>query len=407
MRDKPASLEGPIPWIRIEDFRGKYISGSASNQGVSEATIREYNLKVFPTGTVLCTCSCTMGATAIVARPLVGNQTFIGIVPGPELVADYVFYLVQAAASELTARATGAIQQYLAKNDFSRLRIPRPPKRLQDRIADFLDRKTAVIDELIAKKERLVGLLAEKRQALITQAVTKGLDPTVPMKDSGVEWIGRVPAHWNAIAMRRVISGIEQGWSPESHDRTAEGDEWAVLKLGAVFRGVFRPGEHKALPESTQPERRYEVRQGDVLLTRANTLQLVGDACFVEQTPQRLMLPDLIYRLRLRHDIVDPRFLVKVLISDCGRNQIIADARGSSMTMAKVSGGHIRSWLVPLPPSVEEQRAIATFIQENQARIDATADVVKRQIEKLREYRQALITAAVTGKIDVSPGAGA
>jgi type I restriction enzyme S subunit len=265
-----------------------------------------------------------------------------------------------------------------------------------------LDRKTAAVDVLIAKKERLVELFQEKRQALITQAVTKGLDPNVPMKDSGVHWLGRIPASWTVLPLRRLLCGIEQGWSPEAEDRPADEGEWAVLKLSAVSKGRFRPEEQKALPSGTQPERRYEVRAGDLLLTRANTPLLVGDACYVDRAPPRLMLPDLIYRLGVRHDLAHPAYLARFLLSAPGRSQVMADARGSSMTMAKVSGSHIRSWLVSLPSSLEEQMAIVRALNARCGAIDDLQRKLTVHIEKLREYRQALIAAAVTGKIDVS-----
>jgi hypothetical protein len=150
--------------------------------------------------------------------------------------------------------------------------------------------------------------IEEKRTALITRAVTKGLDPSVPMKDSGVEWLGEIPAHWEVQAAGRLINGIEQGWSPVAEDRQAGPDEWAVIRLSAVAKGVFRPSEHKALPPDLSPDTRYEIRDGDFLLTRANTPELVGDVCVVRNALPRLMLCDLVYRLDLRRDCVVQSF---------------------------------------------------------------------------------------------------
>src|SRR5688500_10246991 len=114
-RDKPDPLIGDIPWIRIEDFHGKYIDSSKSGQGVTPTQVADMPLRLFPAGTVVCSCSCTMGATAITRQPIVTNQTFIGIVPGDELTADYLYWLLQALRDELQSQATGAIQQYLSK----------------------------------------------------------------------------------------------------------------------------------------------------------------------------------------------------------------------------------------------------------------------------------------------------
>lgn len=176
MRDKPEDLIGPIPWVRIEDFDGKYISGSKSGQGVSEVTIKAMNLKVFPKGTVLCSCSCNMGATAIAKNPLVSNQTFIGIVPGPRLLSEYVYYLMQVASEYLSSIATGAIQQYLSRNEFQCLRLPLPPLPEQNAIASFLDRETTKIDTFVAKVQQSIEELREYRQSLISAAVTGKID---------------------------------------------------------------------------------------------------------------------------------------------------------------------------------------------------------------------------------------
>ena len=112
-RDKPTDLTGDVPWVRIEDFNGKYISESHSGQGVNYDQIRSMPLRVFPPKTVVTSCSCTMGATAITTRPLITNQTFIGLVPDESrLSADFLYYLMQAKSDELQALATGAIQQY-------------------------------------------------------------------------------------------------------------------------------------------------------------------------------------------------------------------------------------------------------------------------------------------------------
>jgi type I restriction enzyme S subunit len=275
-----------------------------------------------------------------------------------------------------------------------------PPEPEQRAIAAFLDRETARIDALVPKKERLIELLQEQRTALITRAVTKGLDPTVPTKDSGLEWLGQIPGHWDVHSTGRVIGGIEQGWSPVAEDRQAGPDEWGVIKLSAVARGVFVPNEHKALPTGLAPDVRYEIRDGDFLITRSNTPELVGDVCVVRRPPARLMLCDLVYRLDLRLNAITPEFLAFWFLSRAGRHQIEVEARGSSQSMVKVSQGLIRAWTVVLP-STTEQRGIAAFLDRETARLDTLIAKVRDAIERLKELRTALISAAVTGKIDV------
>ncbi len=295
---------------------------------------------------------------------------------------------------------TGSAQPKLTKDNLGSIRLPAPQQDERDAIASFLDRETAKIDALIAKKERLIELLQEKRTAIINHAVTKGLDPTVPLENSGVDWLGEVPAHWKVLSVRRLAGVIEQGWSPVAEDRLASEDEWGVIKLSAVSQGLFRPEEHKTLPENMEADQRYEIKAGDFLVTRANTPNLVGDVCVVSNTRPHLMLSDLVYRVFVDDNRVSRKSLCYWFLCRAGRYQITRDARGSSLSMVKVSQNSIRSWLVALPPFLEQQ-AIASYLDRETAKIDALIAKIREGIEKLKEYRTALISAAVTGKIDV------
>ena len=276
-----------------------------------------------------------------------------------------------------------------------------PPLPEQHAIAAFLDRETARIDALIAKKRRFIELLEEKRQALITQAVTKGLDPDVEMKDSGVEWLGEVPVGWEVVKNGILIDSIEQGWSPLAENRIAEEDEWAVIKLNAVSKGRFYPLEHKVLSTDYDGKDNWKINTGDFLITRSNTPDLVGDVCLVDSIGNRkLIISDLVYKLNYCLRSVNPLFMKYWMLSKAGRYQIVRDARGSSRSMVKISQEIVKSWYVLLPP-LPEQHAIATFLDRETAQIDTLINAITRQIEKLHEYRTALISAAVTGKIDV------
>jgi type I restriction enzyme S subunit len=275
-----------------------------------------------------------------------------------------------------------------------------PPRGQQHAIVAFLDRKTASIDALIVKKERLIELLREKRQALITQAVTKGLDPTVAMKDSGIEWLRNVPAHWTVQELRHRLRHIEQGWSPSCENREAENSEWGVLKVGCVNYGRFRESENKALPSDLEPLPELEVRAGDILVSRANTRELVGSAAFVESTRPRLLLCDKLFRLHYRGD-TNPRFFALLLQSSACRVQFEREATGASGSMQNIGQDSVRRLVFAWAP-LDEQMKIVESVEDSTRRIDNLCDAISVHIEKLREYRQGLITAAVTGKIDVS-----
>jgi hypothetical protein len=196
--------------------------------------------------------------------------------------------------------------------------------------------------------------------------------------------------------MRRV----EQGWSPVAEDRQAHDLEWGVIKLSAVHRGAWRAEEHKALSPDTQPDRRFEIRPGDFLLTRANTPDLVGDVCVVGQTRSNLMLCDLVYRIAFDTSVVEKDFVAYWLLSRAGRHQIEVEAVGSSQSMVKISRGRMGHWFVPLP-SLDEQRQIVEEVQTVERTYGAAKARHRRSEELLREYRSALVFAVVTGQIDV------
>lgn len=171
MRDKPEDLSGPIPWVRIEDYDGKYISASKDGLGVSMDTVKAMNLKIYPVGTLLCTSSCDLGKCAIVAKELVSNQRFIGIIP-IDYDIDYLYYLMLSNAERLNFLSTGTIQANLSRKAFEHLRLPYPLQEEQQVISTYLDEKTADIDALIADYQSMADKLREYRKSLISEAVT-------------------------------------------------------------------------------------------------------------------------------------------------------------------------------------------------------------------------------------------
>ena len=172
MRDKPEDLSGDIPWVRIEDYNGKYIDSSREGFGVSEQTVKKMNLKVYPVGSILCTSSCDLGKCAIVATPLVSNQRFINIVPDKDMSSDYLYYVMLSNADRMNHLSTGTIQANLSRVAFEHLLIQFPPLEEQKEIARYLDHKVEVIDSTIMGKEKLIEKLREYKKSLIYEVVT-------------------------------------------------------------------------------------------------------------------------------------------------------------------------------------------------------------------------------------------
>ena len=309
------------------------------------------------------------------------------------------FFYYCALTIEFNRYATNTALPSMTQEVLGQIPFAMPSYTEQGRIATHLDRETTRIDGLVSQKTRFIELLREKRQAMISHAVTKGLDSRTPMKNLGIESLGDVPAHWKVTRVKYAIRSIEQGWSPECESRPADQGEWGVLKVGCVNGGVFRSEENKALPSALTPRPDLVLKRGDVLVSRANTRDLVGGCAVVEDDFPLLMICDKLYRLNVDGDITTPAFLA-ALIAVHGRREVELEATGASASMVNIAQSVICNLRVALPP-LEEQITIIAAITERTRRYDTLITTSERSIELLKERRSALITAAVTGQIDL------
>jgi type I restriction enzyme S subunit len=232
--------------------------------------------------------------------------------------------------------------------------IPLPSPEEQAMIGAFLDREIAKIDTLVAEQERLIALLKEKRQAVISHTVTKGLNPDAPTKDSGIDWLGSVPAGWTLTPLRYLVQSVGQGWSPQCESYAADWEsEYGVLKVGAVNGGIFDPSENKKLPPALEPQTDLAIRAGDLMISRANTRELVGSAAVADDDYPHLLLCDKLYRLRFRRSGQLPKFISRFLATPVIREQIELGASGASASMLNISQSVILDLPAPVPPEDE------------------------------------------------------
>lgn len=393
-RDKPEDLSGPIPWLRIEDFNGKYLSGSKSGQGVSAETVAAMNLRVFPAGTVVTSCSCVMGATAIAANPLVTNQTFIGIDPDPSaLDQSFLYYWLIAHQVELQARASGSIQQYLSRDEFRRLRISAPALRSQRAIADYLDRETAQIDAFIAKNEELITLLTERRRATIGRAVTRGIRSDAPTRPSGVAWLGEVPSHWSVAGLARYAGTVSGVGFPES-EQGIEDAEIAFYKVNSLGQadvdGVIRKSWDTISRETAQSLRAKILPAGTILLAKIGAALLLGR---VRRTDRPACIDNNMMAI-VPNEHLNARFASYAL------QTFDFETLANPGTVPSMDMYALMHRETAVPPLVEQEE-IADHLDRRLAGIDAALATCRRGIHLAGERRAALISAAVTGKIDV------
>jgi len=291
----------------------------------------------------------------------------------------------------------------LRPEHFKLIRLCAPPLEEQEAIVRFLDHLDRRTRRYIKAKQKLIKLLEEQKQAVVQHEVTGGIDQAV-VHTRAVEGLRSVPEHWDIPLLGRCLRRIEQGWSPVAAEGRLDTDQWAVLTLSAVRRGSFDPRAIKPVARDANVPSGIELGDGDLLLTRSNTRDRVGDVCLVEGVRPKTIFSDLIYRLRVDSSALDSHFLMLQLLSRWGRAQIERDARGSSGTMPKISQRHIRSWRVMLPP-LNEQVQVVLRVRQECAAIQGLIQRAVGEAQLAREHHTRLISDVVSGKLDVREAA--
>ncbi len=307
----------------------------------------------------------------------------------------FFFYGIGAPLKIINDLTFATTVKHLASSQVLKTRFPIPPETEVDNIARFLEHETARIDALIEEQQRLIELLKEKRQAVISHAVTKGLDPTVPMKDSGVEWLGEVPEHWEITQIKRRCDLITDGAhiSPETENGVyCFVSTRDVSDEGIDFEGCLRTSADSyeyLVRTGCQPE------VGDVLFSKDGT---IGRTIVVgEGSPEFVVASSLIIIRPSREELL-PSYLDFLCQSWVVSQQVDGFVKGAGLPRLSIQN---LTKVVGVFPPLEEQVLIADFLQMQSVTARQLTSEALRTMELLKERRSALISAAVTGKIDV------
>ncbi|ACV07258.1 hypothetical protein I6I18_09105 [Kytococcus sedentarius] len=268
--------------------------------------------------------------------------------------------------------------------DIGSLRLPLPPEPDQRRIADFLDDRVSRIDRIIAARNTQRGQVAAQAGQLIDHQLTDHGD------------------RWGAVRLGRLLTKLEQGWSPAADQQPAELGQWGVMRAGCVNSGEFRAEDNKRLPDAVEPRLEYEIKGGDLIMSRASgSLDLIGSVALVpDSVRDQLLLCDKLYRLRTVAGLV-PQYTAHALRHHANRQRIRQGVSGAEGMANNLPSGVIRSLMIPLPDRSTQIEAIDRW-EDEMAGNRRTQAALTRSIELLTEYKQSLITAAVTGQLDVT-----
>ncbi|MEX8504743.1 restriction endonuclease subunit S [Leptothrix ochracea] len=319
---------------------------------------------------------------AIVSKPKVTHETY------------WIGKLLRAM--NLNQYSVSAAQPGLSVEIVGNLRIPFPPLSEQSAIAAFLTRETAKIDALVAEQQKLIALLKEKRQAVISHAVTKGLDPSVPMKDSGVEWLGEVPKHWEVKALKfiaTVQTGIAKGKDNTGKDIITV----PYLRVANVQDGYLALDDMAEIEIPVADLQRYLLQSGDVLMNEGGDFDKLGRGHVWDGSISPCIHQNHVFAVRPH--AVSPEWLNTITGSSYAQFYFMTRSKQST-NLASISSTSIMELPVVLPPP-KEQATLLEFLMKQTTSFDTLTAEAQSAIALLQERRTALISAAVTGKMDV------
>ena len=324
-------------------------------------------------------------------------STGFAVIRPRELDGGFAAYALSSPyfVDRVVAHSVGVSYPAINASELACLDIAFPPLSEQQAIAAFLDRETARIDALVAKKERLIELLQEKRTALITRAVTRGLDPDVPMKDSGVEWLGEIPAHWGVAKLRRLIT-------PVAHPLNVDPEQvYQEIGIRSWGRGIFHKDPIAGM--DLGDKRVFKLRPGELVLNIVFAWE--GAVAVVSEREKEMVASHRFPTFQHDATVADLDYLLMFLQSEHGWGLMGLNSPGAAGRNRTI---RIHSFLeeeLPIPP-IKEQREIVAFYRTEEHRLQSLSEKVKEAIERIGELRSALISAAVTGRIDVREEAG-
>lgn len=387
---------GDINWILTGDLNDSYLKSTSKK--VTQKALEDFStLKIYPRNSlVIAMYGATIGKIALTDIDACTNQACCVLSKPINSNTKFYFYWFLANRQHIISLGYGGGQPNISQEIIKSLRLPCPPITEQKKIVTFLDQKCARIDDLIEKKHKLVELKKEERTALINQAVTKGLDPNIPMKDSGIEWLGEIPEHWE-VKRLKYVSMVQ----PSNVDKKSNEGELSVLLCNYVDVYMNEIIDNSitfmnATANNNEIEK-FKLIIDDVLITKdSETPDDIAVPALVKIEKDNLLCGYHLAQIRSNKSDLNGEYLFRLFQSKAFNKNFSVAANG--ITRFGLGVDSIKNVVITLPP-VPEQIAIATHIHRETGRIDAIIEKTQKQIELLKEYKTTLISEAVTGKI--------
>lgn len=350
---------GIIPWIKIGDIKGKYVSDA--DEHITQAGLEGSSAKMLSKGTILYTIFATLGEVGILTIDACTNQAIAGITirNKDEVLTDYLYYYLKSKKSYVNNLGRGVAQNNINLSILRDLEVPLPTLSVQRQTVDILDKTAKVIKYRLQQLQKLDNLIKARFVELFGNPISN------PMK-------------WDTYQLEECLERIDNGKSFICSDKPRVGDAPAILKLSAATYGDYRPNENKALLDESLFVESAEVHAGDLLFTRKNTPELVGTAAYVQNTPSKLMMPDLIFRL-VPNEKVNAVFLWQLINCKEFRPVIQAISGGSAKSMSNISKERLGKIKVICPPR-ELQDSLIPFVEQT----DKSKSIIQKALNKVQ-----------------------
>ena len=387
--------EKGLNWLQTGDLNNGLITETSKK--ITPNAVDECKMKFYPIhSVVIAMYGATIGKVGLLDIETATNQACCIIVPSKRICPKYTFYSFIIAKEELLLSSFGGGQPNISQDIIRKLKVPVPPLSEQQSIASYLDVKTEKIDKMIAKAEKKIEYLDELKQSLITRAVTRGLNPNAPLKDSGVKWIGDIPRDWEIPRLNFVTSKIGSGSTPKGGSEVYVDEGVVFLRSQNVYNDGLRLNDVvHIVPSIHEQMKGTKVQVDDILFNITGAS--IGRCCRFTKGIGEANVNQHVCIVRPKNIL--PTFLMYCLQSFVGQTQLRQLLKGGNRE--GLSGESFKNFYVLLP-SPNEQQQIATYLDIKCSKIDHIVATQKKKIAYLQELKQSLITNVVTGKIKVS-----
>lgn len=395
--------EGSIPWLPSGKVQNSIINEEDADTFITEEGLKNSATKMLPApATLIALTGATCSNIGYLTFDACANQSVVGMPGSSKILPKFLFYTLQSQKEQILLHQTGGAQGGISESDVKFLFIPVPIESEQLTIANYLDDQTQKIDRLIANKKAQAEKLKELRQIEINNAVTKGLNPNAEMKDSGIEWLGKIPQHWEVKKVKQLLKPEKNaiktgpfGSDLKFEDLVEQGVK--VYNQRSVLDNDWVSGEGYITDEKYRSLETCTIYPGDIVITTRGT---IGKASIFPDNAELGILHPCLMRVQMNNYRVLNDFL-KIIINESGYFLEALKLASNATTIDVVYSDNLKEVKIAVPPTTEQKEIIA-FVVKRTIAIDQLIKNIELQIEKLQELRKIKIYEAVTGKIKVN-----